>query len=535
MRKILSTLGTALRALQLVFCLFLLIAYIFALLMMDRFAGKFKFVKTENPRSNFDLFLPSDLNGGSGGQGSFITVFQIVTTENWTTIMYNCITADDSQLNGFFSLIIVFLGNYVIMNLFISILLSKMESDIEEEEADDEDEVETISRESKALLNFVRSFGKETSTVAPEPQEETDLSSTAKRLNIVLNNADEHNQKESQQTPGTRDNPAHNDTHDSEADQNLVRFDIKDTFLRHIPGLIKDDRDIQKESDIPSNSTPNGEHAQHRHVPHVRIPNHRSLGIFTPSNPVRIFCAWLSHAPLFDKLILLCILISSCTLAIEADTPRLNIHARHCPLEGLDCSGRLPGQLTSSQEDYVCPRSTGEEGFGEVYGPCGSATEAPCCQFKRSQDVLKYMDLVFTIIFVIEMLLKIVAEGLFFGHKFAYLCNYWNILDAFIVAISVVSVSTSFSGSGDSGSATKALKALRTFRVLRPLRVVKRYPQLKTTVLCIISSLPAMLTVAVVLLLYLFVLAMFLKELFMGKFYRFLLYHFFLSSPSHSF
>jgi len=50
--------------------------------------------------------------------------------------------------------------------------------------------------------------------------------------------------------------------------------------------------------------------------------------------------------------------------------------------------------------------------------------------------------------------------------------------------------------------------------------VVKRQPQLKTTVLCIISSFPAMMTVGVVLVLYLFVMGMFTVQIFKGKFFR---------------
>merc|ERR1719199_919578 len=109
-----------------------------------------------------------------------------------------------------------------------------------------------ISRESRALLNFVRSFGKEANTVAPQPQNETKRLGTARRLNIVSDEADQHSQEESQQIPGTKDNPALNDTHETNADTHLVRIEIKDTFLRHIPGLIKDDRDIQNESQIAS-------------------------------------------------------------------------------------------------------------------------------------------------------------------------------------------------------------------------------------------------------------------------------------------
>lgn len=126
--------------------------------------------------------------------------------------------------------------------------------------------------------------------------------------------------------------------------------------------------------------------------------------------------------------------------------------------------------------------------------------------------------MIFTIIFVIEMLFKLITDGVVF-HRLAYFRNSWNILDSVIVTISVVSLVLSMTTEG-AGSQVKALKALRALRVLRPLRVVKRHPQLKTTVLCIISSIPAMMTVGVVLLLYMFVMAMFCVQFFKGQFFR---------------
>lgn len=67
---------------SLLLLLFLFIV-IFALLGMQVFGGKFNFVKEEDkPRSNFDSFWQS-----------LLTVFQILTGEDWNVVMYDGIRA----------------------------------------------------------------------------------------------------------------------------------------------------------------------------------------------------------------------------------------------------------------------------------------------------------------------------------------------------------------------------------------------------------------------------------------------------------
>lgn len=246
-----------------------------------------------------------------------------------------------------------------------------------------------------------------------------------------------------------------------------------------------------------------------------------SCGVLSSKNPLRLAVAYLAHHAWYDKFVLCCILLSSISLALEAADPKSAVLASRCPASVLDCSGRVPGQVSfpNIAEDYVCPRHQDDPDFGRVYRPCGSDTEAPCCSHRAVYSFLATMDEIFTIIFVVEMGIKLVTDGIVF-HRLAYFRNSWNILDSLIVTISVILLVLSQTSEG-AGSQVKALKALRAFRVLRPLRVVKLHPKLKTTFLCIISSIPAMMTVGVVLLLYMFVMSMFCVQFFKGQFFRF--------------
>ena len=78
------------------------------------------------PRSNFDDLLMG-----------FTTVFQILTGENWNTVMYDGIRGSDSSANWgavcyFMGLVII--GDFIVLNLFIAILLGNFENADDEED-----------------------------------------------------------------------------------------------------------------------------------------------------------------------------------------------------------------------------------------------------------------------------------------------------------------------------------------------------------------------------------------------------------------
>jgi len=67
------------------------------------------------PRAHFDTFL-----------WSFITIFQILTGENWNTVMYDGMRATGWVATLFFLFVVLF-GNFVILNLFLAILMSNFD------------------------------------------------------------------------------------------------------------------------------------------------------------------------------------------------------------------------------------------------------------------------------------------------------------------------------------------------------------------------------------------------------------------------
>ena len=126
--------------------------------------------------------------------------------------------------------------------------------------------------------------------------------------------------------------------------------------------------------------------------------------------------------------------------------------------------------------------------------------------------VLYYLDVVFTSLFVMEFVLKTLANGFLFNGKDSYLRNAWNILDFIIVAFSVISVSFP-------NINLKFIKVLRILRVLRPLRMISRNEGLKIAVQSLINAIPGIVNVLVICLLFFLLFGILGTNFFKGAFY----------------
>eukprot|EP00754_Rhynchopus_humris_P029964 Rhum_TRINITY_DN15245_c7_g1::Rhum_TRINITY_DN15245_c7_g1_i3::g.146886::m.146886 len=96
-------------------------------------------------------------------------------------------------------------------------------------------------------------------------------------------------------------------------------------------------------------------------------------------------------------------------------------------------------------------------------------------------------DYIFTNLFVVEMLLKLVGLGLYSRHD-AYIRDSWNLMDGIIVISGMIAflmdVVLNLRG--------PALTGLRAFRLLRPLKAVQAFPAVRILIQSILVSLPAL-------------------------------------------
>uniref|UniRef100_A0A8C6PZI2 Sodium channel protein n=1 Tax=Nothobranchius furzeri TaxID=105023 RepID=A0A8C6PZI2_NOTFU len=125
--------------------------------------------------------------------------------------------------------------------------------------------------------------------------------------------------------------------------------------------------------------------------------------------------------------------------------------------------------------------------------------------------ILEFADKIFTYVFVIEMLLKWVA----YGFK-TYFTNAWCWLDFFIVDISLISLVASWMGYSDLGP----VKSLRTLRALRPLRALSRFEGMRVVVNALVGAIPSIFNVLLVCLIFWLIFSIMGVNLFAGKFYR---------------
>ncbi|XP_075865278.1 voltage-dependent N-type calcium channel subunit alpha-1B isoform X5 [Microcebus murinus] len=142
------------------------------------------------------------------------------------------------------------------------------------------------------------------------------------------------------------------------------------------------------------------------------------------------------------------------------------------------------------------------------------AAEDPVRADSPRNNVLKYMDYIFTGVFTFEMVIKMIDLGLLL-HPGAYFRDLWNILDFIVVSGALVA----FAFSGSKGKDINTIKSLRVLRVLRPLKTIKRLPKLKAVFDCVVNSLKNVLNILIVYMLFMFIFAVIAVQLFKGKFF----------------
>nr|ARX79630.1 voltage sensitive sodium channel [Musca domestica] len=127
------------------------------------------------------------------------------------------------------------------------------------------------------------------------------------------------------------------------------------------------------------------------------------------------------------------------------------------------------------------------------------------------QDILYYMDRIFTVIFFLEMLIKWLA----LGFK-VYFTNAWCWLDFVIVMLSLINLVAVWSGLND----IAVFRSMRTLRALRPLRAVSRWEGMKVVVNALVQAIPSIFNVLLVCLIFWLIFAIMGVQLFAGKYFK---------------
>lgn len=136
----------------------------------------------------------------------------------------------------------------------------------------------------------------------------------------------------------------------------------------------------------------------------------------------------------------------------------------------------------------------------------------PMLEDPYQEKTINFLLETISIIFVAEFVIKVIVMGYYWGEK-TYLRDPWNILDFIIVFFSIVTWVLQAYATSD----VTFLRGFRALRALRPLRVVSKNEGIKTVVNALLESIPALINVLLIVLLFLLVFGILGIQLFKGQ------------------
>ncbi|XP_057413248.1 voltage-dependent T-type calcium channel subunit alpha-1I isoform X5 [Balaenoptera acutorostrata] len=473
------------------FCMLLMLfIFIFSILGMHIFGCKFS-LRTDTgdtvpDRKNFDSLL-----------WAIVTVFQILTQEDWNVVLYNGMASTSPWASLYFVALMTF-GNYVLFNLLVAIL------------------VEGFQAESSSRSSYHGPWGRSGAWASrrsswnslkhkpPSAEHESLLSAAAERGSGAracegareegpLRAAPLHAPHAHQAQHGPH--LAHRHRHH----RRTLSLDTRDSvdLAELVPAVGAHPRAAWRAAGpAPGHEDCNGRMPSIAKDVFTKMDDRRDRGedeeemdytlcfrvrkmidvykpdwcevredwsvyLFSPENRFRVLCQTIIAHKLFDYVVLAFIFLNCITIALERP------------------------QIEAGSTERI---------------------------------FLTVSNYIFTAIFVGEMTLKVVSLGLYFGEQ-AYLRSSWNVLDGFLVFVSIIDIVVSLASAGGA-KILGVLRVLRLLRTLRPLRVISRAPGLKLVVETLISSLKPIGNIVLICCAFFIIFGILGVQLFKGKFYH---------------
>uniref|UniRef100_A0A8C1AS87 Calcium channel, voltage-dependent, R type, alpha 1E subunit a n=1 Tax=Cyprinus carpio carpio TaxID=630221 RepID=A0A8C1AS87_CYPCA len=524
---------------SLLFLLFLFIV-VFALLGMQLFGGRFIF--EDYTPTNFDTF-----------PASIMTVFQILTGEDWNEVMYNGIRSQGGVKSGMWSsvyfIVLTLFGNYTLLNVFLAIAVDNL-ANAQELTKDEEEEEQAFNQ--KHALQKAKEVGPMSSFMSSERRPY--LRERRRRLTMSVweqrtSQLRRHRQMSSREilfsSPSEEhDGPpgCHHHRKPGISPSNSKRSAIETTTSTTMPDATLEPPmpmdmpvDEQNKPDNSESSETKPANSPRKNPPQDSEPVTLQL---TDSTLQQSPQATLSsgendnnnHGCLNqDK--------SSLNTSIVIELPISNKY--------LDFTGNSkdvePSKTEKEEETPDAPKAPPPVSMfifkpnNPVRRAChyivnlryfemsillvitassiALAAEDPVNTNSDRNKVLRYFDYVFTGVFTFEMIIKMIEQGLIL-HDGSYFRDLWNILDFIVVVGALVAFALT-----NTGRDIKTIKSLRVLRVLRPLKTIKRLPKLKAVFDCVVTSLKNVFNILIVYKLFMFIFAVIAVQLFKGKFY----------------
>ncbi|XP_063156582.1 sodium channel protein type 4 subunit alpha isoform X1 [Candoia aspera] len=427
---------------------------------------------------------------------AFLIIFRILCGE-WIETMWDCMEVAGQAMCFIVFLMVMVIGNLVVLNLFLALLLSSFSAD-SLAASDDDSEMNNlqiaIGRITRGI-DFVKKhvlllFHRELKEKTELPSEEPDDS----KKNFVLNHMDTLNHVDTGQDFKLEymDGIVKKEQLIDELDQ--MNFINNPNLTIHVP-IASEESDLYDETDTGEETADDTQ---------------KPLSDGTDSS----ICSTVDYKPpdpLEEKA--------------EADENMENSEPEECFTEA--CVQRCPCLYVDIKTEkgakwwnlrkisfkivehnwfetfiiFMILLSSGALAFEDIYIE----------RRHTIRTILEFADKVFSYVFVLEMLLKWVA----YGFK-VYFTNAWCWLDFLIVDVSLISLTANWLGYSELG----AIKSLRTLRALRPLRALSRFEGMRVVVNALLGAIPSIMNVLLVCLIFWLIFSIMGVNLFAGKYYR---------------
>ena len=122
-------------------------------------------------------------------------------------------------------------------------------------------------------------------------------------------------------------------------------------------------------------------------------------------------------------------------------------------------------------------------------------------------------DIILAVVFLIEILMKIIVHGLLFNGDNSYLRTGWHVFDFFISFFFILATFEAIQ------LKLTALKSLRFARILRPLRLISKNEGLKLTINSFLMAIPTLFNLILLVFSFFYITSVFLVSNFKGSFH----------------
>ncbi|XP_005393346.1 PREDICTED: sodium channel protein type 9 subunit alpha [Chinchilla lanigera] len=433
---------------------------------------------------------------------SFLIVFRVLCGE-WIETMWDCMEVAGQAMCLIVYMMVMVIGNLVVLNLFLALLLSSFSSDnlTAIEEDPDANNLQIAVARIKKGIDYVKQIAREfilkafskKPKVSQEIRQTEDLNS--KKANYISSRTlaemskDHIFQKENEKSS----------IFGSSMDRNLMEESDYQSFI-HNPSLTVTVPIAPGESDLENMNTEELSSDSDSDYSKERLHRSSSSECSTVVNPVPGEEEAESEPTNSDEPEACftdgCVRrFPCCQVDIESGKGKIWWNIRKT------CYRIVEHSWFESFIVLMILLSSGALAFEDIY-----------IEKKRTiKTILEYADKIFTYIFILEMLLKWVA----YGYKI-YFTNAWCWLDFLIVDVSLVTLVASTLGYSELGP----IRSLRTLRALRPLRALSRFEGMRVVVNALIGAIPSIMNVLLVCLIFWLIFSIMGVNLFAGKFYE---------------